>query len=153
MSQKDSLYDDRYNQIKGEKLDGFFTDGKLNNIYVVKNSTLLYYMYSEESELVGLNKTLASSILIKFLENEISEVSFYKTPDGNVLSESKILTNEMKLPGFIWREDERPDKISDLFSDSDKKLKIVEIEWSRLLIILLKINLLDTYFNLTRCVL
>ena len=128
MSQKDSLNDDRYNQIKGEKLDGFFTDGKLNNIYVVKNSTLLYYMYSEESELVGLNKTLASSILIKFLENEISEVSFYKTPDGNVLSESKILTNEMKLPGFIWREDERPDKISDLFSESDKKLKIVEIE-------------------------
>ena len=41
----------------------------------------------------GLNKTLASSIFIKFLDNEISEVSFYKTPDGNVLAESKILTN------------------------------------------------------------
>ena len=128
MSQKDSLYSDRFNQIKGEKLDGFFSDGKLDNVYVVKNSTLLYYMYSDDAELIGLNKTLASSILIKFLENEISEVSFYRTPDGNVLSENKILTNEMKLPGFIWRESERPNKISDLFSESDKELEIVEIE-------------------------
>ena len=128
MSQKDSLFEDRYNQIKGEKLDGFFTDGKLDNVYVEKNSTLLYYMYSDDSELIGLNKTLASSIFIKFLDNEISEVSFYKTPDGNVLAESKILTNEMKLPGFIWREDEKPNKITDLFSESDKKLNIVKID-------------------------
>ena len=128
MSQKDSLYDDRFNQIKGEELDGFFSDGKLDNVYVVKNSTLLYYMYSDEAELIGLNKTLASSILIKFIENEISEVSFYRTPDGNVSSENKILKNEMMLPGFIWREKERPNKISDLFSDSDKELEIVEIE-------------------------
>ena len=128
MSQKDSLYSDRFNQIKGEKLDGFFSEGKLDNVYVEKNSTLLYYMYSDDAELIGLNKTLASSILIKFLENEISEVSFYRTPDGNVLSENKILTNEMKLPGFIWRESERPNKISDLFSESDKVLEIVKIE-------------------------
>lgn len=128
MSQKDSLDSNRFNQIKGEKLDGFFSNGKLNNVYVVKNSTLLYYMYSDDAELIGLNKTLASSILIKFLENEISEVSFYRTPDGNILSENKILTNEMKLPGFIWRENERPNKISDLFSESDKELEIVKIE-------------------------
>ena len=85
-------------------------------------------MYSDDSELIGLNKTLASSIFIKFLDNEISEVSFYKTPDGNVLAESKILTNEMKLPGFIWREEEKPNKITALFSESDKKLNIVKID-------------------------
>ena len=39
----------------------------------------------------------------------------------------KIL-NEMKLPGFIWREDEKPNNIRDLFSEEDKKLEIVEIE-------------------------
>ena len=128
MSQKDTVYEDRYNQIKGGKLDGFFSDGKLENVYVVKNSTLLYFMYSDDSEFIGLNKTLASSILIKFLDNEISEVSFYRTPDGNVISENKIVTNEMKLPGFIWRKEEKPEKVSDLFSESDKKLKIIEIE-------------------------
>ena len=49
MSQKDSLYSDRFNQIKGEKLDGFFSEGKLDNVYVEKNSTLLYYMYSDDA--------------------------------------------------------------------------------------------------------
>ena len=32
MSQKDSLYSDRFNQIKGEKLDGFFSEGNLARI-------------------------------------------------------------------------------------------------------------------------
>ena len=128
MSQKDSLVNDRFNQIKGEKLDGLFTDGKLDNVFIVKNSTLLYYMYSDEGEFIGMNNTLASSILIKFNENEISEVSFYRNPDGNVISENKIIVNEMKLPGFIWRENEKPESIDDLFSEADKKINIVEIE-------------------------
>ena len=128
MSQKDSLIDGRYNQIKGEKLDGYFKDGSLDNVYIQKNGILLYYMYSDDSEFIGMNKTLASSILIKFFNNEISEVSFYKSPDGNVTSESKIILNEMKLPGFIWREDEKPNNVRDLFSETDKKLEIVEIE-------------------------
>mgnify|MGYP001384710232 CR=1 FL=1 len=128
MSQKDSLFENRFNQIKGEKLDGHFEDGKLDNVFVVKNSTLLYYLYSDENEFIGMNKTLSSSILIKFLNNEISEVSFYKSPDGDVISENNIIQNEMKLPGFIWRENERPETIKDLFSDSDKKLEIIEIQ-------------------------
>lgn len=128
MSQKDSLVNDRFNQIKGEKLDGLFTDGKLDNVFIVKNSTLLYFMYSDEGEFIGMNNTLASSILIKFNENEISEVSFYRNPDGNVISENKIIINEMKLPGFIWRENEKPESIDDLFSEADKKINIVEIE-------------------------
>ena len=128
MSQKDSVVDSRFNQIKGEKLDGYFLDGKLNNIFVVKNSILLYYMYSDEDEFIGMNKTLSSSILIQFLNNEISEVSFYKSPDGNVMSENKIIKNEMKLPWFIWRESERPKTIRDLFSESDRQLEIIKIQ-------------------------
>ena len=85
-------------------------------------------MYSDEGEFIGMNNTLASSILIKFKENEISEVSFYRNPDGNVISENKIIINEMKLPGFIWRENEKPESIDDLFSEADQKLNIVEIE-------------------------
>ena len=85
-------------------------------------------MYSDEGEFIGMNNTLASSILIRFKENEISEVSFYRNPDGNVISENKIILNEMKLPGFIWREDEKPETIDDLFSESDKELEIIEIE-------------------------
>ena len=129
MIQKDSISEDGYNQIKGEKLDGSFQDGKLKNVNIVKNSVILYYMHSDDGEdFFGLNKTLASSILIKFENNEIAEVSFYKTPDGNIISEKNIISNEKTLPGFIWRDKERPNSVQDLFSNADKVLKIVEIE-------------------------
>ena len=36
--------------------------------------------------------------------------------------------NEMKLPGFIWRESEKPETIDDLFSEADKEINIVEID-------------------------
>ena len=129
MIQKDSISEDGYNQIKGEKLDGSFQDGKLKNVNIVKNSVILYYMHSDDGEdFLGLNKTLSSSILIKFENNEIAEVSFYKTPDGNIISEKNIISNEKTLPGFIWRDEERPNSVQDLFSNADKVLKIVEIE-------------------------
>ena len=129
MIQKDSISSDGYNQIKGEKLEGSFYDGKLKNINVIKNSIILYYMHSDDGEdFLGLNKTLASSILIKFADNEISEVSFYKTPDGNIFSENNIIPNEKTLPGFLWRDRERPRSVQDLFSKSDKLMDIVEID-------------------------
>ena len=34
----------------------------------------------------------------------------------------------MKLPGFIWRENEKPETIYDLFSEADKEINIVEID-------------------------
>ena len=55
-------------------------------------------------------------------------MSFYKTPDGNIISEKNIISNEKTLPGFIWRDEERPNSVQDLFSNADKVLKIVEIE-------------------------
>ncbi len=129
MIQKDSISIDGYNQIKGEKLEGSFYDGRLDNINVIKNSVILYYMHSDDGEdFLGLNKTLASSILIKFENNEISEVSFYKTPDGNIFSENNIIPNEKTLPGFLWRDKERPRSVEDLFSNADKLLDIVEID-------------------------
>ena len=129
MIQKDSISKDGYNQIKGDRLKGSFYDSKLENINVIKNSIILYYMHSDDGEdFLGLNKTLASSILIKFANNEISEVSFYNTPDGNILSEKNIIPNEKTLPGFLWRDKERPRSIEDLFSNTDKLLDIVEID-------------------------
>jgi len=129
MIQKDSISKDGYNQIKGAKLEGSFYEGKLDNVNVVKNSVILYYMHSDDGEdFLGLNKTFASSILIKFEKNEISEVSFYKTPDGNIFSENNIIPNEKTLPGFLWRDKERPRSVKDLFSDADKLMDIVEID-------------------------
>ena len=46
----------------------------------------------------------------------------------NIFSENNIIPNDKTLPGFLWRDKERPKSIQDLFSNADKLLDIVEID-------------------------
>ena len=58
---------------------------------------------------------------IVFLNNEINEISFYISPDGEVSPEDQIDKNLRKLKGFLWRENEKPETIEDLFKINDVK--------------------------------
>lgn len=78
--EKDSLSENGYNQIVGKELYGDFLDGALNELDVIKNTQVLYYLYSEEGELVGIDKTICSALNIKFKDNEIEDISFYVNP-------------------------------------------------------------------------
>ena len=113
--EKDSLSDNGYNQIVGTELYGDFLDGALNELDVVKNTQVLYYLYSDSGELVGIDKTICSALNITFKENEIEDISFYVSPEGNVFPDTELDPNLRKLEGFLWRKEERPETLEDLF--------------------------------------
>jgi len=117
--EKDTLSNDGYNQIVGSELYGDFEEGALKNLNVIKNTMVIYYLYSEAGELIGINKTICSALDIVFLNNEINEISFYISPDGEVFPEEQIDKNLRKLKGFLWRENEKPETIEDLFKIDD----------------------------------
>ena len=126
--EKDSLSETGFNQIKGGLLDGLFEDGKLVEIDITKNTEVIYYMYSEENELIGIDKTTCSSLKMITKDNQIVDITFFVSPDGQLLPEEDLPLNERKLKGFYWRGYERPKSISDLFSEEDKKYQIKPIE-------------------------
>ena len=127
--EKDSLSETGFNQIKGGLLDGLFEDGELVEIDITKNTEVIYYMYSdEENELIGIDKTTCSSLKMITKDNQIVDITFFVSPDGQLLPEKDLPLNERKLKGFYWREDERPRNITDLFSEEDKKYQIKPIE-------------------------
>ena len=67
-----------------------------------------------------------------FLNNEINEISFYVSPDGEVFPEEKIDQNLRKLDGFLWRVDERPDTFEDLFLiENVERKKVPEVSISK----------------------
>lgn len=121
--EKDSLSNNGFNQIKGGVLNGALVDGVLDNIRVIKNTEVVYYLYSDvDQELIGIDKTTCSALAIKFEENEIQDIIFLVSPEGVVYPESELADEERKLNGFVWRKKERPETIEDLFSEADKKM-------------------------------
>ena len=126
--ERDSISDTGFNQIKGGVLDGLFEEGELREIDVSKNTEVVYYMYSDEdNELIGIDKTTCSRLKMVTKENQIEDITFLVSPDGNLFPDKDLPLNERKLEGFIWREDERPNTIQELFSKEDNQLQLTEI--------------------------
>jgi len=126
--EKDSLSDSGFNQIKGGVLDGLFEEGALREIEVSKNTEVIYYMYSDEdNELIGIDQTICSRLKMLTENNEIKDITFYVSPDGNLFPEKDLPINDRKLEGFIWRDEERPKTILELFSEEDNQFQPIEI--------------------------
>lgn len=110
--QKDSV---GYNQIKGERLIGLFTNNQLDTIDIIKNAQVIYYSRNDDQELVGINNTVSSSIQMYLEDQKIMGIRFIKKVPGKVYPPSLFPENERILPGFIWRGEERLLKKQDLF--------------------------------------
>ena len=96
-------------------LNGDFVNGGLNNLQVLKNIKVIYYLYNDNAELIGIDKTICSELKIKLESNEIKSITFYTSPEGKVHPENKLDPNLKLLEGFVWRINERPESLEDLF--------------------------------------
>lgn len=110
--QKDSL---GYNQVKGERLIGLFTNNELDTVNINKNAEVMYYSRNDKDELVGINNTTSSAIQMYLEEQKISGIRFIKQANGKVYPPSQLPENARKLAGFQWRGDERLLRKEDLF--------------------------------------
>ena len=126
--EKDTLSAQGYNQIKGGLLNGAFEEGKLDNIVITKNTEMVYYLYNDEDlQLIGIDKTTCSALKMKFLDGEINDITFLVAPTGNVYPEEELPENDRTLKGFVWRQEERPETLNDLFDKNDKEENFPEI--------------------------
>ncbi|GAA0188212.1 OstA-like protein [Fulvivirga kasyanovii] len=106
---KDSI--SNFNQIKGRTMVAHFNKGNIHKVDVNGNGESLFYALDEtESYLVGLNKIICSSMLIKFKENKADNISFYIKPDASFIPPHEIKEPQKKLKDFNWREEEKPVK-------------------------------------------
>lgn len=118
---KDSL-GTGYNQVKGIYLYGKFRDNKLYEADVVKNTEIVYYMRSEDDDLIGINKSFSSRINLLLEDNKISEITQYDKPDSDLYPEKELPENARLLKGFVWRGDERIRTKEDIFPPEENEL-------------------------------
>ena len=126
--EKDTLSAEGFNQIKGGVLDGAFKEGKLDNIVITKNTEMVYYLYNDDDlQLIGIDKTTCSALSMSFLDGEINDITFLVAPTGDVYPEEELPKNDRTLKGFVWRKEERPETLNDLFDENDKEEQFPEI--------------------------
>ncbi len=124
----DSISKTGYNQAKGMDLFGKFIENELKFVDLVKNTEVIYYLYDDDDELVGINKTICSAIKMTMANNDIQDITFVNNPDGDIFPQKDLPLNSRKLKGFIWRGDERILTMEDIFDADDNNLVLPVIQ-------------------------
>lgn len=120
---KDSLSDTDFNQIKGRNMFGKFEKGKLKTLLVIGNAESVYFNRNEETQVLEtITKEISSNIEFTLETGVIQSIKYLKTSDGKTYPPSLLPEDVQKLKGFIWREDEQPKKMQDIFiKDTNQK--------------------------------
>ena len=100
----------QYNQIKGRFMTGYFDDvGNIEQMDVNGNGESHYFVMEGDSLFVGMNKIYCSNMTLRFDQNQLNNISFYKNPEAKFIPPHELKKDEILLEGFDWRGDERPE--------------------------------------------
>jgi lipopolysaccharide export system protein LptA len=121
VERSDSIYSDRFNQIKGKVLTMFLVDREIDRIVVENNATSLYYLYDKDKP-NGLNRVSGDRVIMYFKGGKIDRIAVISGVEGNYYPE-KLVRNRVSsynLSGFVYYEN-RPLK-SDFSFPTKKSL-------------------------------
>jgi lipopolysaccharide export system protein LptA len=106
LSQSDSLYPNRYNQLTGRAILMSFTNNKLQQTFVERNAISLYFLYGDSAG-NGVNRTSGDAITMHFDDGKPNTIHVIKGIEGNYFPENLLKRNETQynLDGFFLRED------------------------------------------------
>ena len=113
-----------YNQVKGLNLLGKFKNNSLRTVDIKKNCEIIYYLYDDSNELIGINKSVSSNINIEFEKNTIDYINLLNQIDGTIYPEEELPENARKLKGFLWRGEEQIIKLEDIFPPEEREKEV-----------------------------
>ncbi len=105
-----------FNQIKGRNITAYFDSTELRRMNVEGNAEAVYYARDDKGGYVGVNKTIASEMLLHFGDNQIDNIRFYEQPKSDLLPMRQTDHEELKMPGFRWETRLRPRSPDDVLT-------------------------------------
>ncbi len=109
----DSL--DKYNQIRGKDMIGYFRNNQLYEILVDGNAQTLYYIREDDGNLLGIDVAESSSMVIRLKKNEVNIIKYVSSIKEITYPEKKLPSDMKLLKGFNWKEELRPKNKMDIF--------------------------------------
>ncbi len=109
----DSL--DRFNQIKGRNMIGYFSGNEITKLFVDGNAQTVFYVKDEDGYLIGIDKAEGSTMEIRLKNGEINNIVYNEEPKETTYPPDKFPPEGKKLRGFSWQEAIRPKDKYDIY--------------------------------------
>ncbi len=106
-----------FNQIRGNRLNGYFKDGEMDYMRAKGNAESVYYIKDGEDKLIGVNKATADVIDMRFVNKELNRVIFVSQVKGAMYPVSQVPEEDKQLRNFKWLEEKRPKTKFELFGN------------------------------------
>ncbi|THU34862.1 hypothetical protein FAM09_22985 [Niastella caeni] len=107
-----------YNQIKGNRLNGYFKNGEIEYMRAQGNAESVYYVKDDKNYLVGINNATSDIIDMRFKNKELNKVVFISEVTGTMYPIKQATEQNKILRNFKWLEDKRPKTKFELFEDT-----------------------------------
>jgi len=105
----------KFNQVKGRNMVGFFKNNELYKVKVIGNSETIYFAREEDHSLIGITRVYSSDMLIFVEKNQIKSITYINEPKAVTSPEKDVSPYDLKLKGFKWIEGKRPLTKMDIF--------------------------------------
>jgi len=115
-----------YNQIKGNRLHGYFKNGEIDYMRSQGNAESVYYLKEDNGKLKGINNATGDIIDLRFKNKELNKVVFISDVSGTLYPVNQATEQNKFLRGFKWLEDRRPKTKFELFEDIKPVIKTDE---------------------------
>lgn len=109
--------DNMYNQIRGNRMFGYFTEGEINYIRSKGNAESIYYAKDDQDKIVGINRATSDIIDMRFQNKELNRVVFISAVTGKMLPYRQATEQDRMLRNFKWHEERRPKTKFELSGD------------------------------------
>jgi lipopolysaccharide export system protein LptA len=106
---------DTFNQIKGRHMRAYFRDNRLYKIMVLGNAETIYYVREEDYELIGINKSVSSNMMIMLDNRKVNRIYYLSKPEAVLYPEQDLPKEEQFLRDFKWITGQRPASRHDIF--------------------------------------
>lgn len=97
-----------FNQMKGRKMTGYFTEGNISRLQIDGNAESLYYLLEADTLTQGVNVTLSATIRMDFEDGAIRKMMYNIKPDGKFIPVQSVNDENSRLDDFVWRVEEKP---------------------------------------------
>lgn len=117
VEQIDSVH---YNQVAGKEMTSYFRDGEMYETWVQGNVYVDYYMFDDDSLMIGMNYTETSELKL-FMKDRKMDKIWMPASTGVIYPIVMIPPNRLYLSNFAWFDYIRPRNKEDIFVWRPKK--------------------------------